>query len=200
MSDPPRPQIPKLSELHLVIRTQRLELRPIVEADADAIWPVVSRPDFPRQMSWEAHRDIEQTREFVRRQIAAVAENAGVVWAIVHEGSVAGCIGFDGSRWQLRALRLDRAELGYWLAPEYWNKGITTEAASSVVRFGFDTIGLHKITVRCFAENHASRRVIEKVGFRYVGRAEEDIWRDGRWHAHLLFELTAGEWGQGSRV
>ena len=50
------------------------------------------------------------------------------------------------------------------------------------------------VTVGCFAENDASRRVIEKLGFRYVGRAEDDVWRDGQWRSHLRYELTAPEW------
>lgn len=194
MSGPPRAQIPKLSELNLVIETARLKLRPFAVADADAIFPVVSQPDFPKQMSWAAHTDREETREFVRGQIAAIAENSGVAWVIEHEGRPSGCVGFDSIRWHLRALRVDRTELGYWLAPTLWNKGLMTEAATGVVRFGFDTIGLHKITTRCFAENTASRRVIEKVGFRFVGRSEDDLWRDGRWHTQLLYELTSPEW------
>jgi [ribosomal protein S5]-alanine N-acetyltransferase len=67
-------------------------------------------------------------------------------------------------------------------------------SAGAVVRFGFETIGLHKITTRCLVENIGSRRVIEKVGFRFVGRAEDDSWRDGRWSTQLLYELTSPEW------
>ncbi|HEU0029629.1 MAG TPA: GNAT family protein [Kofleriaceae bacterium] len=194
MSAPPRPVIPKLSELDLVIETARLRLRPYAEHDVDALWPIVSRPEFPRQMSWAAHRDREETREFVRSRIAALAENEGISWVIEHAGKLVGTIGFDEIRWQVRAWRIDRTELGYWLAPDAWNQGFMTEAASAVVRYGFDQIGLHKITVRCFEANVASRRVIEKVGFRFVGRAEDDVWRDGVWSTHLLYELTSPEW------
>ena len=81
-----------------------------------------------------------------------------------------------------------------WLAPVLWGKGLMTEAASAVVRFAFDTIGLHKVATRCFVDNTASRRVIEKTGFRFVGRAEDDVWRDDRWITHLLYEMTAPEW------
>jgi RimJ/RimL family protein N-acetyltransferase len=191
---PPAAAIPKLSELNLVIETARLKLRPFVEADVDAIAPIVSRPEFPQHMSWTAHTDRSETLEFVTSQIAAIRENTGCAWAIVVDHRAVGCVAFDSIRWQLRALRVDRTELGYWLAPAHWGKGFMTEAATAVVRFGFETIGLHKVTTRCFGENHASRRVIEKVGFRFVGRAEDDIWRDGRWHTHLLYELTAPEW------
>jgi [ribosomal protein S5]-alanine N-acetyltransferase len=194
MSAPPRAQIPRLAELGLVIETQRLALRPVAESDVDALWPYVSDPALPRQMSWEAHADREATHAFVRSYIEALAANTAVGWVIEHEGRAVGWIALDDIEWQVRALRLDRGELGYWLGPQVWGKGLMTEAATAVVRFGFDTIGLHKVTTRCLADNHASRRVIEKVGFRYIGCAEDDVWRDGRWHALLLYELTSPEW------
>ncbi len=190
----PRTMIPRLTELTLAIETARLKLRPYVEADADAIFPIVSQRDFPKFMSWAAHADREETLEFVRGQIANVAQNRGVCWGIEIDGKVSGAIALDGIQWQVAALRVDRAELGYWLAEPLWGKGLMTEAASAVVRFAFDTLGLHKVTTRCFVDNTASRRVIEKTGFRFVGRAEDDVWRDGRWITHLLYEMTAPEW------
>jgi [ribosomal protein S5]-alanine N-acetyltransferase len=193
-SAPPRAVIPRLTELNLAIETTHMKLRPVIEADVDAMWPIVSKPEFPKQMSWSAHMDREETVEFVRSRIANLVNNRGVTWAVEHEGTFVGCVGFDDLVWQLRALRLDRCELGYWLAPQVWNKGLATEAATAVVRCGFETIGLHKIKTRCFVDNHASRRVIEKVGFRFVGRAEDDVWRDGRWTTQLLYELTSPEW------
>jgi len=145
-------------------------------------------------MSWSAHESREETHEWILRQAEARARGKGLVWGIVLDGAVVGCIGLSSIRWQERAVRLDRAELGYWIAPALWGQGLVTEAARGVVAFGFDELGLHKITVGCFADNAASRRVIEKTGFRFVGRQEEDQWRDGKWHAHLLYELTITEW------
>jgi RimJ/RimL family protein N-acetyltransferase len=193
-SAPPRPVIPKLAELDLVIETARLRMRPFVEADAEQIFPIVSQREFPRQMSWAAHQDIEETRAFVRSQAEAIAKNETVTWAIELDRRVIGSVGILAIRWAVAAMRIDRAELGYWLAPAHWGKGLMTEAASAVVRYAFETIGLHKVTTRCFAENTGSRRVIEKVGFRFIGRAEDDVWRDGAWHTHLLYELTSPEW------
>lgn len=194
MSASPRNPIPRLSDLPLVLETPRLRLRPFAEADVEAIWPIVSRPEFPNQMSWSAHVDREDTLGFIRSQIAGIRDGSGVAWAIEHDGHAAGCVSLDSIRWQLGALRVDRCELGYWLAPPLWNKGIMSEAAGAIVRFGFETVGLHKITTRCIADNHGSRRVIEKLGFRLIGRAEDDAWRDGAWASHLLYELTTSEW------
>ena len=191
---PPRTAIPQLSELDLELETPRLRLRRFTEADVDDIWPVVSNPEFPKMMSWAAHTDRSETLDFVRAVNRTLEQNTGVVWAIEHEGRVIGSISLDSMVFELRAWRTDRAELGFWLAPEHWNKGLMTEASEAVMRCAFHTIGLHKVTVGCISENVASRRVIEKLGFRYVGRLEDDVWRDGKWHSHLRYELTAPEW------
>jgi [ribosomal protein S5]-alanine N-acetyltransferase len=194
MAGGPPPAIPQLAELDLALATPRLRLRRFQESDVDDIWPVVSNPDFPKMMSWAAHTDRSETLGFVQAVNRSLEQNTGVVWAIEHEQRVIGSIGLDSMVFALRAWRIDRAELGFWLAPEQWNKGLMTEAADAVMRCGFHTIGLHKVTVGCLAHNVASRRVIEKLGFRYVGRLEDDVWRDGKWHSHLRYELTAQEW------
>lgn len=191
---PPPPAIPHLAALDLVLETARLRLRPFTEADVDDIWPVVSNPDFPKMMSWAAHTNRSETLGFVQAVNKGLEQNAGVVWAVEHEQRVIGSIGLDSMVFAMRALRIDRAELAFWLAPEHWNKGFMTEAADAVMPFAFHTIGLHKVTVGCISDNVASRRVIEKLGFRYVGRLEDDVWRDGRWHSLLRYELTAAEW------
>ena len=176
------------------IETVRMLLRPLVEADVDDLWPLVSNPEIPKQMSWEAHKTREETHEWVLRQAEARARGTGVVWGLEREHHVVGCIGLGAIAWQDRAWRRDHAELGYWLAPPLWGQGFMTEAVRGVIAFGFDDLGLHKIETQCLAENAASRRVIEKSGFRFVGRREEDVWRDEKWHAQLLYELTITEW------
>jgi len=193
-SSPPRTPIPRLTDFDLAIETARLRLRQFTERDVEDVWPVVSDPAFPSLMTWSAHTDRSETLGFIESGRQDVIANTGVRWAIEQAGKVVGSIGFHAICWQVRALRLDRAELGFWLAPALWGQGLMTEAAHAVVRYGFETLGLHKILVSCLAQNAKSRRVIEKVAFRYVGRSEDDVWRDGAWHAHLRYELTAPEW------
>jgi [ribosomal protein S5]-alanine N-acetyltransferase len=199
-SPPPRADIPKLAELPLAIETPRLRLRPLVASDADAIWPHASDPELSKLMSWSAHRDIDETRAFVASQAEALANGTDVTWAIQKDGETCGAIGLHSIRWHLRAWRVDRAVLGYWIARPLWGQGLVTEAAQAVIGWAFETAGFHKVTVGCLEENVGSRRVIEKLGFRFLGRAEEHMWRDGSWHPHLDYELTAGEWGDSART
>jgi ribosomal-protein-alanine N-acetyltransferase len=80
--------------------------------------------------------------------------------------------------------------LGYWMGRDYAGRGIMTEAVGAVVPFVFDTLGLHRIHAACIPSNAASRRVLEKNGFREEGFAEHYLQIDGRWSDHVFFGLT----------
>jgi ribosomal-protein-alanine N-acetyltransferase len=193
-SPPPRAKIPKLDELDLVLVATRLRLRPPRDSDVEDLWPFVSDPELPRMMSWVAHTQRSETLAFIAWTREALANGTNIAWVIELDGRAMGVISLDQIQFAVRAWRVDCAELGYWIGPPVWGKGLMTEAAQVVMHFGFETLGLHKITVGCIAENVGSRRVIEKLGFRLSGRREDDVWRDGRWWSVLRYELTSPEW------
>ncbi len=56
----------------------------------------------------------------------------------------------------------NRAELGYWLAEEFWNKGFTTEAVHTILKFGFEQLKLNKVVAVYLTTNKASGKVIIK--------------------------------------
>ncbi len=62
-----------------------------------------------------------------------------------------------------------QAELGYTLGRQFWGQGYCTEAAKSIVEYGFEEIGLHKITSHHLARNPASGRVLQKIGMTHEG-------------------------------
>jgi ribosomal-protein-alanine N-acetyltransferase len=80
--------------------------------------------------------------------------------------------------------------LGYWMGRPYAGKGLMTEAVGLAVPFCFDTLGLHRIHAAFLPDNMASRRVLEKNGFREEGFAEHYLQIDGKWADHILFGLT----------
>ena len=194
MSSPPRNDIPDLRKLSLVIDAPRLRLRPIEPRDAEDLWPFAADPSVSRFLAWAPHESIEQTRAFIEFCIDSLQKGADVVWVIEHEGRACGCVGLHGITWQLVDWRVDRADLGYWLAPPLWGRGLMSEAAAAAARWAFEILGLHKVTIGYLEGNEASKRIIEKLGFRYLAAFEEDVWRDGRWLRHQRYELTAGEW------
>lgn len=80
--------------------------------------------------------------------------------------------------------------LGYWMGVDYVGQGLMTEAVGAVIPFAFDTLGLHRIHAAFLPDNKASRRVLEKNGFREEGYAENYLQIDGKWCDHVLFGLT----------
>jgi [ribosomal protein S5]-alanine N-acetyltransferase len=80
--------------------------------------------------------------------------------------------------------------LGYWMGQEFVGQGLMTEAVEAAIPFAFDTLGLHRIHAAFLPTNAASRRVLEKNGFREEGYAENYLQIDGKWCDHVLFGLT----------
>ena len=191
---PPKHPIPKLLDQPLTLTSARLVLRPLELGDAEAIYEVARDPAFPVMMSWEHHASIDETRAWLAGAIEGVANNTAIHWAMTRDGQLVGTIALLGITWQSMAWRRDRAEIGYWTVPAHQKSGYATEAVMSVMRFAFEDLGLHKLTIGCLAENVASKRVIEKAGFRFSARIDEDVWRNDRWWSHLRYELTIGEW------
>ncbi len=179
---------------NVVVRTPRLLLRPLEPSDVPALWPFVSDEDFPRHMTWEAHRSEDETAAFIRSTEEGIAQGTNIAWAVVEGHTLAGVVGLHGITRTVRAWRVDRAELGYWIGPPFQNRGFATEAARAAIGFGFADLGLHKITVGCIEENTASRCVIEKLGFRFLGLQIDHAFRFGRWWNHLSYEMCVQEW------
>jgi len=198
-SAPPRTP-PKLTDLPLLVETPRLRLRPLELGDTDALFALASDPEVAKTMSWDAHRDRTDTVAFLERMLTTRNEGTSIGWAILLEGKPIGVISIDGIRWDFRAWRVDRAEMGYWLGRPHWGQGIMSEAATAALRFAFETLGLHKVTIGCVEGNAGSQAIIEKLGFRYLAIFEEDFWRFGRWWSHRRYELTAGEYADSTRT
>jgi ribosomal-protein-alanine N-acetyltransferase len=90
----------------------------------------------------------------------------------------------------IRRRAAQHVNLGYWMGHDHAGHGLMTEAVGLVLPFVFNTLGLHRIHAAFLPDNAASRRVLEKSGFREEGYAETYLQIDGRWADHVLFGLT----------
>lgn len=96
--------------------------------------------------------------------------------AIEVEGRVVGSIGvFPGNDVYRRS-----AELGYWLAEEYWGQGVMTAAVDQICREAFRHWDIVRIHAEPFAHNAASRRVLEKAGFALEGILRKSVVKNGQ--------------------
>ncbi|HET6454256.1 MAG TPA: GNAT family N-acetyltransferase, partial [Armatimonadota bacterium] len=91
------------------------------------------------------------------------------------------------------------AELIYWLGKDFWGKGYMTEAARRMIQFGFEELGLERISVGCFARNKASGRIIEKLGFTPEGVARHAYCKDGEFLDELRFGMIRSDYDHSRR-
>ena len=174
------------------ITTERLLLREFGADDWRAVLDYQRDPLYLRYYPWE-DRDETAVRNFVdmfrdwqweiprrRFQLAIVQKESG------------GLMGNCGLRrkpeneWE--------ADIGYELSPQYWGHGYATEAARAMVDFGFRELGLQRISSWCIADNLASARALERLGFRQEGRLRRNEFFKGRWWDTLLYALLAEDW------
>lgn len=168
-------------------------MRPLRQGDEPLLWPAVSDPVMTRHLTWNPHRHEGDTRLFVAANVNARAAGREVTWIVFEEGLFRGLCGIDGIVRGNQSVRMDRGELGYWIATPQQGRGIASEAAGAAVACAFRRIGLRKVVVRAILSNEPSLRVIRKLGFREVGVMREDILRRGRWRDVGQFEMLRSD-------
>ena len=98
----------------------------------------------------------------------------------------------ETERLVLRDYEDTETDIGYELGPRLWGQGYVTEAARAMVDFGFRDLRLHRLSSWCIADNAASARVLEKVGFTLEGRLRpNERFKGPRWDT-LLYGLHQG--------
>ena len=112
-------------------------------------------------------------------------ENPARVFAIGVEGIACGSIGV----FPQTDIHCKNAEMGYWLAEEYWGRGIMTEAVRQTIAHGFRSFDICRIFARPFSTNLASQRVLEKAGMRLEGRFERSLFKNGQYLDELVYSI-----------
>lgn len=176
---------------HFCITTPRLRLRPPMAEDASALWPLVSDSALTTYLAWEPHGAIEETEKMLGALIQSQRLEVGYHWIATHEDRVVGLVSLIDVKRRHRSWIIDRAELAYWIGMPFQGKGYATEAAIAVIDYGFKSLNLHKIRVYHAADNPASGRTIEKLGFRLVGEEVDAFCKEHRWHTLRHFERLA---------
>lgn len=159
------------------------DLAPMVEALRD---PEISR--WVHQIPFPyTEADGRWFFELARREWEAV-DGAHLVVESAATGRFCGAIALN------RIDRLYRSGwMGYWIAREHRGQGLTTEAARTLVRWAFESVGVERLSLTAEPENAASRRVAEKVGFVQEGVMRSAVrGRDGR-HDSVLYSLLPSD-------
>jgi ribosomal-protein-alanine N-acetyltransferase len=174
----------------LILKTERLELRPIILADAPAIFQILQKyPEVTDYLTFEPPKKQEETETFIGQATKNMKEQKGMCWVIHFQGKAIGVVGLDDIVFEKLAWKMGNCDLGYWLSPEYHRQGIMFEAVTEALRCVFEDLKLHKIYANHVTENEASGNLLQKLGFRNVGERREHFYRFDRWWNYTMYEL-----------
>jgi ribosomal-protein-alanine N-acetyltransferase len=173
------------------LETDRLLLRKVTFDDLLDFYEYSSDPQVAEYTSWEPHTSIEQSRKIIAGYVENYAKGEVAPWGLVYkaEKKFLGTVGY--LYWNPLHFV---AQVGWAINRNYWNMGYTTEAMRVVVDFGFERMGLNRISAVCEYENLASERVMEKVGMRSEGVSRQVSFEKGRFITLKRYAILRSEW------
>lgn len=183
-----RPLPQELSSPSLV--SERLMLRAPTATDTNAISHLANNMNVASKVSRMPHPyTIKDAENFVDR--VASGAMGKCVYAVTRNETrdFIGCCGLQ-AQGEGHGL-----EIGYWLGEPYWNKGFATEAAQTLIDFGFRHFDVDFIDGRVRVMNIASRRVLQKCGFQFQGTGMAPSLALGGMVAVEWFRLDRKTWG-----
>lgn len=110
-------------------------------------------------------------------------ENKTLAFAITIDNKAIGSIG----AFRQKNIHRHTAEIGYYIAEEYWGKGLMTEAVKQICSYIFDKSNIVRIYAEPFSYNKASCRVLEKAGFLYEGTLRSNAIKNGKTIDMLMY-------------
>jgi RimJ/RimL family protein N-acetyltransferase len=179
------PMAPALRKIH----GERIALRSLRAADAPRIAEFVAPYEVSSMLAVVPHPyTLQDAESFVARSMSGGGDMRN--FAIDDGSGLIGIVGFNNAE--------TRPELGYWLGRAHWGKGIMSEAARLALAWLFRSGKHAEVKSGAFADNPASLRIQENLGFRIVGRHEARCVARGRLVDHIDTRLARADF-QGAR-
>jgi len=173
-----------------VLVTDRLRLRLLEERDLSLFAERADRPEvYATTLRMPRPYTVEDARQFMLVQHAAWDSQTGFVTVVCLRESdePIGSVGIEINR------PMDKAELGYWIAVEFWGRGFATEASAAIMAYGFERLGLHRIGACHFVGNEASATVMKKLGMAYEGTHRQSIKKDGGYRDDVVYAVLRSD-------
>lgn len=138
------------------------ELRLIEDRDAEEMFALCRR-NLDRLYWLRPNYSLEDARRFVRRDLAEnFARDNGFRAGLFVRGRLVGSVRYNDVDWDSRS-----TALGYWVDAGFEGRGLISRACRVMLAHAFGVMGLHRVEIRCHAENARSRALAERLGFRF---------------------------------
>lgn len=152
-----------------ILKTERLILRKWDESDADSLFEYAKDPDVGPIAGWPPHQNVEESLAVIRNVF-----NGQEAYAIClkEDNKAIGAIELKLNGHTDLTDRDDECELGYWIGKPFWGRGLMPEAGREILRHAFEDLGMTKVWCGYYEGNSKSKRVQEKLNFRYQWKSE----------------------------
>jgi len=173
------------------LESERLVLRRMQKSDAPDMFEYACLPTVTEYLLWYPHPDLDHTKRYLSMIDKDYRIGVFYDWAVVlkENGKMIGTCGFTDIDTQNFC-----AEVGYVLNPKYWGEGIAPEAVSTVMRFGFDVLKMHRIEAKYIIGNDRSRRVMEKTGMTFEGIRRSSMLIKGQYRDIGICSIISSEY------
>lgn len=173
------------------LRTERLMLREFRLDDEVAVHHYGSDEEVTRYLTWGPNSPTETAMYLVEvaREAAREPRTSFTLAVATLDDELIGAVNLTITDRQLTG------ELGYVLARDQWGHGYATEVARRLIVFGFDELGLRRITATCHPDNFASARVLEKAGMHFERTIRDHLRVRGAWRDSRVFVTAASDEG-----
>ena len=158
----------RLSVFWMILKTQRLTLRPQQQGDAPALFVILNDAEAMCFWSRPPITRLAVVEELVREQQTAMTKELCQYWTVLEGSDAIGSV-------DLSLIRDGSAELGFLLRRDRWGFGFASEAVAAVVTHALGPLGLKRLASAIQIENRAAARVLEKTGFTEVDRRNVTI-------------------------
>ena len=155
------------------LQTHRLTMTPVAQADGPELHALFTDPDVRRYLLDDLVVAAEWTADVVEKSVTMFSGQGYGLWALRQTGQQP-IIGFCGY-WRFEHLP-HPLQLIYGLLPAWWGRGLATEAARTMLKYGFETLGFTEIMAATNVPNRASVRVMERLGMRHLKTEDATVY------------------------
>ena len=160
----------------MIIKNDRLLLRPFVEHDLANVFKGLSHPDVIKYYG-VSYKTLEETKAQMKFFADLEKNETGMWWAVC---SIDNTTFYGGSGFNKVNKEHQKGEIGFWLIPDFWGKGIMLEAIPLICHFGFDQLGLHRIEGIVETENTNCKKIMTKLDFQHEGTMKDCEIKNGK--------------------
>jgi ribosomal-protein-alanine N-acetyltransferase len=173
------------------LTTERLIFRQLKAGDEGEIFKLRSDKNVNKYLTRNGCKTMEEAGAFINKINRGISNNESIYWGIAQKKDNI----YPGDKligticlWNIQPEDY-RAELGYELNPDFWGKGIMSEAIPKIIEYGFEIMKLHSLEADLDPGNSRSALLLEKNGFMREGYFKESVYFNGKFLDRVVYTL-----------